>query len=197
MNLVTSNDLANYADRINREHDLAEQHAVTAMEHAQRAGDLLIEAKERVAYGDWLKWLKENVTVSPRMVQNYMKLARVLPHIEPEEAKRVSHLPIRKAIQTLVTESPPSKASEEVAETTLGSSTNAPRGHTSDYIEKRRRKWCRVDFINWLDNTPRMMPADEYSRLVADDPATVKSLKEILPAAIDYLQAIQRGLRNE
>ena len=95
------NDLVNYANQINREHELTDQHALAAVDHARRAGDLLVEAKARVPRGDWIKWLEQNVTVTPRTVQNYMKLSIALPKLYPEEAKRVSHLPLRKALATI------------------------------------------------------------------------------------------------
>jgi hypothetical protein len=51
------------------------------LEHYRQAGDLLLEAKEQLAYGNWTKWLAQNfkdargVTLSPRTADRYMKLA--------------------------------------------------------------------------------------------------------------------------
>lgn len=47
----------------------------SAVEHAIRAGDLLIEAKAQVRHGEWLPWLAENFPASERLAQSYMRLA--------------------------------------------------------------------------------------------------------------------------
>jgi len=46
-------------------------------DHYRRAGEMLIEAKEQVAYGGWNKWLAKNFELNPRTAQVYMQWARV------------------------------------------------------------------------------------------------------------------------
>lgn len=48
----------------------------TAIGHAIRAGELLIEAKELVPHGAWQRWLSEHFRGSERTAQGYMQLAR-------------------------------------------------------------------------------------------------------------------------
>src|SRR5229473_6358844 len=104
----TSNSLAVLAVRIREEHDAAEAAkgaAVVAarqgIEHALAAGSLLLEAKAQVPHGQWLPWLAENCpTVSPRMAQYYMGLARKRPELE-SKCETVSHLTLREAVQLL------------------------------------------------------------------------------------------------
>ena len=48
------------------EHEQAQQHFKTALEHAIAAGQKLIEAKALVAHGQWLPWLAENFPLACR-----------------------------------------------------------------------------------------------------------------------------------
>ena len=64
---------------INREHELAQQASKTAVEHGSRAGALLLQVKESLPHGDFGAWLVENVTVSDRQAQRYMRHAKGLP----------------------------------------------------------------------------------------------------------------------
>jgi hypothetical protein len=63
------------AEEIRREVDAAEADFQSAVAHAIRAGELLIEAKAQVGHGNWLPWLKANFDGSERTAQNYMRLA--------------------------------------------------------------------------------------------------------------------------
>jgi hypothetical protein len=59
-----------------------------------RAGELLIEAKSKVAHGGWLPWLADNFELTDRMARHYTQLAR--------NRKRVSDLPsVRQAVALL------------------------------------------------------------------------------------------------
>lgn len=93
--------LADLVTQINAEHDIAESSAQSAIEHARRAGELLLQAKETVGHGAWLEWLAANVRVGTRMAQNYMRLATELGKLSSEEAQRVAYLPLRAALTGL------------------------------------------------------------------------------------------------
>jgi hypothetical protein len=67
---------------------------------ARQACQLLIEAKSRVRHGHWLAWLKENISVTPRMAQNYMRIAEGWQAIEVK-CETVSHLTVRQALNVL------------------------------------------------------------------------------------------------
>jgi len=64
---------------INSEHTLAQQTADKAIEHGKRVGVLLMQVKESLPHGDFLPWLIENVDVSERQAQRYMRNAKGLP----------------------------------------------------------------------------------------------------------------------
>ena len=86
--------LDSLADEIRRELSAAEADWHSAVGHAIRAGELLIEAKRQVAHGEWLLWLETNCPLSDREAQNYMRLAR--------NPQRVADLPsIREAVALL------------------------------------------------------------------------------------------------
>lgn len=51
------------AKQINTEHEATEKHAKSAIDHALRAGELLIQAKGEVEHGRWLLFhLSKNFT---------------------------------------------------------------------------------------------------------------------------------------
>ena len=89
------------ATQINDAHEHACRAAQSAIAHARRAGDLLIEAKAEVEHGSWLSWLGEHChTISKRTAQAYMRVARDWPILEAK-AQRVADLPLRDALALL------------------------------------------------------------------------------------------------
>jgi hypothetical protein len=85
------------ASRINAEHDAATASFNTGLEHALTCGRLLIEAKAKIPHGAWLPWLEKNCTVSTRMSQIYMRVAKETPQLG-SNAKRVADFSLRQAI---------------------------------------------------------------------------------------------------
>ena len=62
------------------------------------AGRLLIQAKDQVGHGGWLRWLKANTSVSERTAQYYMKLAR-----DPSKSAIIADLTLDGALKLLGT----------------------------------------------------------------------------------------------
>ena len=89
------------AQAINCEVDAAESAARSAVEHARRAGELLLEAKAALAHGEWTPWLEGNCTVSTRTARAYMQLARGMVELPEGERQRVANLPLRGALKEL------------------------------------------------------------------------------------------------
>ena len=88
------------ADRINSEHEACHASMQKGLEHALKAGTLLLEVKAGLPHGEWLPWLGKNCPeVKKRTAQAYMRLARELPKFEPEKAQRVAHLSMRDAVK--------------------------------------------------------------------------------------------------
>lgn len=67
--------LTHLAADIRREHEAAQACATKAVEHAKRAGELLIEAKAALPHGEWLPWLAKNFSASQSQAFRYMKIA--------------------------------------------------------------------------------------------------------------------------
>lgn len=68
-------------------HQEAQQCARKAIECALLAGDWLIQAKARVAHGQWLPWLAAHLPeIAERTCQQYMKLADNWPLIQTKSA---------------------------------------------------------------------------------------------------------------
>jgi hypothetical protein len=64
------------SNEINRLHQLASKTAAEAVEHAKQAGELLMKVKAQLRYGQFIQWIDENLTVSPRQAQRYMAVAQ-------------------------------------------------------------------------------------------------------------------------
>lgn len=67
------------AAEIVAEHDLAQAHKVKAIDHAIRAGTLLLRVKAEVGHGNFRQWLEQNVTFTARTAQRYMHAALPTP----------------------------------------------------------------------------------------------------------------------
>jgi hypothetical protein len=101
--VVTEDSLDTIADRINDAVFNAESAARSAMQFAIEAGELLNQAKQKVAHGEWLGWLGSNIELAPRTCQAYMRLAAKVRLLPTEEAQRVTDLPVREAIHAITT----------------------------------------------------------------------------------------------
>lgn len=71
--LVTTVPLAT---TINAEHALAQQCAGTAVEHAVRCGQLLLEVKSGLNHGEFLPWIEANCEFSGQSARVYMAAAK-------------------------------------------------------------------------------------------------------------------------
>jgi len=93
--------LKDISTEINVAHNKVVEACRSSVRHAIKAGELLIKAKTVVNHGEWVNWLKDNLIVSERTAQAYMRLAREYPKLEESKAQHVADLPLRDAIQTI------------------------------------------------------------------------------------------------
>ncbi|MCG8433286.1 MAG: DUF3102 domain-containing protein [Gammaproteobacteria bacterium] len=93
--------LLDLATEIRAEHEACSVAAETAARHAIKAGHLLIQAKDGMPHGEWLRWLAKHCEVSARTAQAYMRLARKAAELGEAEAQRVADLPVRQAIKAI------------------------------------------------------------------------------------------------
>lgn len=88
-------ELGDLAGEIRREHGATQDAFQSAVVHAIRCGELLIEAKAALPHGSWGDWISENFPASTRTAQGYMRLARA------EDAQGLAHLGIEGALREL------------------------------------------------------------------------------------------------
>lgn len=98
--------VADLAVQINTEHERAFGKAREALEHARRAGELLLQAKAAVDHGQWLPWLAANVAFSERTAQGYMRLAARWDTLQTKSAT-VADLGLRDALKCMSTPADP------------------------------------------------------------------------------------------
>jgi len=93
--------LAEITGELGARHAAFETALGQALEHAFRAGELLIEAKALVPHGGWLRWLEENFAGSERTAQGYMQLA------SESDPRLVADLGVRGALAALAAPTTP------------------------------------------------------------------------------------------
>ncbi len=91
--------LEDLAVAINEEHRACEGAMRSTLEHARRAGEMLIHAKTDVPHGEWEAWLKDNFEGSTRTAQGYMQVFRRWGELQ--ETQRVADLSLRGALKEL------------------------------------------------------------------------------------------------
>lgn len=98
---MTANlSLITLASEINSEHENCNIAILDGLQHAIKAGELLLQAKELVNHGEWLPWLKSNVSFSERTAQNYMRVFQRKNEIL-EKSATVADLSYKAAINLL------------------------------------------------------------------------------------------------
>lgn len=85
------------ADEINASHAEVERRAFATFEAIVRTGKLLAEAKAAVGHGQWLKWVRKNLTFGGRQAQRYLRTYRESGQLTGANATRASHLSLRQA----------------------------------------------------------------------------------------------------
>jgi hypothetical protein len=96
-----ASQLDTLAERIKAEHLACDAAMSDALGHALDAGDLLIEAKAQVGWGDWEEWVVANCGVSVRRAQEYVQLARGRDKLGEAKARGSALLSIEGALKTL------------------------------------------------------------------------------------------------
>lgn len=67
--------LTNLASTINREHQLAYEAALDALEHAILCGEALVQAQAAVPEGEWSRWVETNLDLGTTSIGRYMRIA--------------------------------------------------------------------------------------------------------------------------
>jgi hypothetical protein len=85
---------------IKREISTAVGLARTCLEHARRAGELLLTAKGLAGFGNFEKWVKKNCHISKRTAEDYMKIAGGWAELQ-SKTQNAADLSIREALKLL------------------------------------------------------------------------------------------------
>ena len=137
--------LQDLAQAIAQEHQAAVGAARSAVKHALKCGELLLEAKATIGHGGWLAWVETNCTFGQRTAQGYMRLARELPRLDEANAQRVADLSLRDALAAVATDtrniaSLPPLAAEQALKEAKGDRLRSAvsRQLTADKIRRAR-----------------------------------------------------------
>lgn len=82
--------LRELADTVNREHRLVEESVAAVVEHAIKAGEALLAARDRMPLGEWGSWLYDNFTESVGYLYTYMRIAAHADLVRQSEVKSVN-----------------------------------------------------------------------------------------------------------
>jgi predicted DNA-binding transcriptional regulator AlpA len=124
---------ADLAVKINAAYRAAHVNARAAIEQAAECGRLLIEAKETVGHGGWLRWVEAHTEVSPRHCQRYMERARGWAEKIEGKYDSESHLSLTDALKMLAEPKP--KHREMPRATVHDPETGKPRALTDEELK--------------------------------------------------------------
>lgn len=140
-------------ESINAEYHACEAAARSAVKHAIRCGEMLIEEKAKLNHGEWGTWLEENFEGSPRYAQMFMKLAREQSSLNPKD---VSYLSISEALSQLA--APNKDAGSKPGKREAGK--QEPPKLLEDWLDELREEYRE---------RPRMLECiEQYSEIVKE-----------------------------
>jgi hypothetical protein len=123
-------DLAGLATCIRTEHRAVGLATTNMLEHALRAGDALLAAKQQVAEGGWELWVRKHCDLSLRCAQVYMQLAAARPQIEAQAQHAAPHS-LRAALKLIGPAPKTSSRSHRTASKTKSNTAGKTRPATS------------------------------------------------------------------
>jgi hypothetical protein len=97
---MTNVVIRDLASQIRSEHLAVKEAVRNSFEHAIKCGDLLLEAKAKVAHGKWLPWLESECGINERTAQRHMRVARHRLEIETK-SDTVTDLTLTSALQVI------------------------------------------------------------------------------------------------
>ena len=198
-----STSLDGLATLIRAEHQAVGFAAKNMLEHALRAGEALLAAKEQLDYGKWLPWLRSACDLSERHAQRYMAIFAAREELKAN-ATRVSDLSLRAALEQIS-----SKRIRAVPK--LGNTGNQNQQHqqsgptefdalgwwTTASLEQRRHLLDGIGHTPILEALP---PAwrNEFEQRIANH-LTAEQLLELLERKIEHTpktRAAFKGIRK-
>ena len=127
--------LPELADGIRTELGAIEIDNRSALAHAIRAGELLIQAKAQVEHGEWLLWLEKEFPGDRSTAANYMRMA------DPANVERVLHLgSVREALAAIAEAKPKRKTKKRGEPTVTGIKGLAQDPAVIDWVRTQTRR---------------------------------------------------------
>ena len=96
--VTTEPTLEELAATANKEHRLCERASLNLLLHAVRAGDALVQVRDRVPQGEFEAWIRDHFVATSRTARTYMRVSLYREEIEGAESlaeawRRVQYLP--------------------------------------------------------------------------------------------------------
>jgi transposase-like protein len=146
------------------------------VEHAIACGEALLEAKAIIPGGQWQAWMEENLPHGVRrsMCRNYMRLAFLKEHVDPE-------LPIRTNLQLVTGLEKRASGTPRVPEETkrealrlhaTGTFTNAEIARTVGVTKDTIRAWTDPDWAKRKQDQSNQRRQQRTVALRAEQPPT-------------------------
>jgi hypothetical protein len=158
---------------IEREHQAAYGKAREALEHARRAGELLLQAKAAIGHGAFGKWLTEHISFAERTAQAYMRIASNWPAIEAKSAT-VAEMTVRGALAAVKNTTRPAAAvTEPVHEPVEHGVHDVQRAVQIQLLACMLDAWdeatddCRLEFLRTIHGRGELMPVVNRSAKAA------------------------------
>jgi hypothetical protein len=133
--------LSDLAARIREAHERCHASLTQGLQHALEAGQLLIQAKERVPHGMWLTWLKSHTGIDERLAQRYMRVARDLPRLSQANTTRVSDLSFRQALTLISSNSQTARQLQKLPEEEQAKVFEGAAEHKVENLTEARQEY--------------------------------------------------------
>lgn len=88
------------AASIRHEHEQVHHAIAAGLQHAREAGRLLVEARDQIAHGGWIRFVEQDCGLSRSTAAGYVRVHERWRELEPY-VQRAAHLPLRRALALL------------------------------------------------------------------------------------------------
>ena len=177
---ITKSTREKLAVRIKKELQLSRKALAKAVEHAVEAGKLLIEAKKGLDHGKWSEWLTENVSVTDRQAQKYMRLAKNRAKLNKANPNWSSDLTIAEALQFI---------SEWTREPNGNGASTKDDAYDAKVDEEQHK--VRLTELQRFDGGRRLAKADKPIKQ-----AVVKDIDDFIREFVELAMKHARSLRK-
>lgn len=168
--------------QIRTEHEAAEAGIRDSLRHAVRAGQLLIDVKNRLSHGEFLPWVAQHCPFAQSTANIYMKIARAW---RPEDSQRVGNLSLRQFAQLLA------RADATLDDERLGATTqDDERGELPDQSVRRVADTYLAEIKRFCVAIERAQRQPEHLRAVAK---VIRSRHGDVRTALDRLDDALAG----